>query len=112
MAPSKSQARDSSRRGRSSSAAKTPLVSPSTLRSVVAVVLLATGAVTLIALFLPGGGILNGYVDGVLRPLFGQGAWLLGVLLLVAGVLVERAAKVDLSWLMVALGGLVLLVGG
>jgi S-DNA-T family DNA segregation ATPase FtsK/SpoIIIE len=77
-----------------------------------AVVLLAAGAVTLIALFLPGGGLLNGYVEGVLRPLFGQGAWLLAVLLLVAGVLVERAPKVDLSWLTVALGGLVVLIGG
>jgi hypothetical protein len=65
------------------------------LRSVVAVVLLAIGAITLIALFLPGGGLLNGYVDGFLRPLFGQGAWLLGVLLIVAGVLIERAPDAD-----------------
>ena len=66
-----------------------PRVNPSTLRSVAAVVLIAIGAVTLVALFLPGGGILNGYVEGFLRPLFGQGAWLLGILLIVAGVLVE-----------------------
>ncbi len=87
-------------------------MSPSTLRSVVAVVLLAFGAITLIALFLPAGGLLNGYVDSFLRPLFGQGAWLLGVLLLVAGVLVERAPKVDYSWVTVALGGLIVFVGG
>ncbi|MFV2062747.1 MAG: DNA translocase FtsK [Chloroflexota bacterium] len=77
-----------------------------------AVVLLAMGAITLIALFLPGGGILNGFVDGFLRPLFGQGAWLLAVLLLVAGVLVERAPNVDNSWITVALGGVIVFVGG
>jgi S-DNA-T family DNA segregation ATPase FtsK/SpoIIIE len=87
-------------------------VSPATLRSIVAVVLLAAGAITLIALFLPGGGLLNGYVDGFLRPLFGQGAWLLAILLLVAGVLVERAPNVDYSWVTVALGGLVVFIGG
>jgi S-DNA-T family DNA segregation ATPase FtsK/SpoIIIE len=89
-----------------------PRVSPSTLRSIAAVVLIAVGAVTLIALFLPGGGILNGYVDGFLRPLFGQGAWLLGILLIVAGVLVERAPSVDYSWITVALGGLIVFIGG
>ena len=63
-------------------------------------------------LLLPGGGILNGYVDGFLRPLFGQGAWLLGILLIVAGVLVERAPSVDYSWITVAIGGLIVFVGG
>ncbi len=89
-----------------------PRVDPSTLRSIAAVVLIVAGVITLIALLLPGGGILNGYVDGFLRPLFGQGAWLLGILLIVAGVLVERAPSVDYSWLTVALGGLIVFVGG
>jgi S-DNA-T family DNA segregation ATPase FtsK/SpoIIIE len=105
-------ARGSSRTRSRSSAARPPRIAPSTLRSVVAVMLLAAGAITLIALFLPGGGLLNGYVDGFLRPLFGQGAWLLGVLLIVAGVLVERAPSVDSSWVTVALGGLIVFVGG
>ena len=91
---------------------QTPRVNPSTLRSVAAVALILAGAITLIALFLPGGGILNGYVDGFLRPLFGQGAWLLGILLIVAGVLVERAPSVDYSWITVAVGGLIVFVGG
>jgi S-DNA-T family DNA segregation ATPase FtsK/SpoIIIE len=108
----KSTRSSSSSRSRSKKSRQTPIVSPSTLRSIVAVVLLAAGAITLIALFLPGGGILNGYVDGFLRPLFGQGAWLLAVLLLVAGVLVERAPNVDYSWVTVALGGLIVFVGG
>jgi S-DNA-T family DNA segregation ATPase FtsK/SpoIIIE len=113
MARTKKTTSSTSSRNRSTSNAKrAPLVSPSTLRSIVAVSLLAAGAITLIALFLPGGGLLNGYVDGFLRPLFGQGAWLLGVLLLVAGVLVERAPNVDYSWVTVALGGLVVFLGG
>ncbi len=107
-----SSSRSTSRRRTAATTKRAPLVSPSTLRSIVAVVLLAAGAITLIALFLPGGGLLNGYVDGFLRPLFGQGAWLLAVLLLVAGVLVERAPNVDLSWVTVALGGLVVFIGG
>ena len=91
---------------------QTPRVDPSTLRSIAAVVLIVAGVITLIALLLPGGGILNGYVDGFLRPLFGQGAWLLAVLLIVAGVLVERAPSVDYSWITVALGGLIVFIGG
>ena len=113
MARSKtSPSRTSSRSRTRATSPRTPLVSPSTLRSIVAVVLLAAGAVTLIALFLPGGGLLNGYVDGFLRPLFGQGAWLLAVLLIVAGVLVERAPNVDYSWVTVAIGGLIVFIGG
>ena len=109
----KSTTRSPSRtKSRSRKANGTPIITPATLRSIVAVVLLAAGVITLIALFLPGGGILNGYVEGFLRPLFGQGAWLLAVLLLVAGVLVERAPKVDNSWITVALGGLIVFVGG
>ncbi len=110
MAQRKKSTRSS---GRSrSSKSQTPRVDPSTLRSIAAVVLIVAGAITLIALLLPGGGILNGYVDGFLRPLFGQGAWLLGILLIVAGVLVERAPSVDYSWLTVALGGLIVFIGG
>jgi S-DNA-T family DNA segregation ATPase FtsK/SpoIIIE len=82
------------------------------LRSIFGVVLLVAGAVTAIALFLPEAGILNRYVTEVLRPLFGQGAWLLAVLLLVAGVLVERAPRVGAGWGVIALGGLVVFVGG
>ncbi|MGD8486819.1 MAG: DNA translocase FtsK 4TM domain-containing protein, partial [Chloroflexota bacterium] len=107
--------RTRSTRGSSRSRSKKsqpPRVNPSTLRSVAAVVLILVGTITLIALFLPGGGILNGYVDGFLRPLFGQGAWLLGILLIVAGVLVERAPSVDYSWVTVAIGGLIVFIGG
>ena len=65
MAQRKKTVRSSSRSRSTTKKGRAPIVSPATLRSVVAVVLLAAGAITLIALFLPGGGLLNGYVDGV-----------------------------------------------
>ena len=53
---------------------------------------------TLLALFLGGQGLFGQFVTDVLRPSFGQGAWLLGVLLIVAGVMVERSATVHSGW--------------
>ena len=87
-------------------------IAPDTLRSLVGVGLMVIGAITLIGLALPSGGILNKYVDGLLRPNFGLGSWLLAALLLVAGVLVERAPKVGNGWGVAAIGGLVLFLGG
>jgi S-DNA-T family DNA segregation ATPase FtsK/SpoIIIE len=87
-------------------------VSAATVRSLVSIVLLVAGAVTLIALFLPQAGILNGLVAEVLRPDFGQGAWLLGVLLLVAGAMVERGPTVGNGWAVAAIGGLLIFLGG
>ena len=87
-------------------------VAPDTLRSLVGVVLLVAGAITLIALALPSGGILNKLVTGILRPWFGQVAWLLAALLLVAGALVERAPRIGNGWGVAAIGGLVLFLGG
>jgi DNA segregation ATPase FtsK/SpoIIIE, S-DNA-T family len=86
-------------------------IAPSTARSLVGVVLLVVGAVTLIALMLPAGGVLNRYVAEWLQPAFGQGAWLLPLLLLVAGVFVERAPSVGNGWGVTAVGGLVTFVG-
>lgn len=87
-------------------------LSPELTRTLVGIVLLVLGAVTLIALFLPGQGILNKYVNELLRPAFGQGAWLLPVLLLVAGAFVERAPTAGTGWGVSALGGLVTFLGG
>lgn len=111
------RSRSSRSRGSASSSSgsrpsRGPLIAPETLRSIVGLVLLVVGAVTVIALFLPDAGILNRYVTDFLRPLFGQGAWLLAVLLLLAGVLVERAPGVGAGWGVVALGGLIVFVGG
>jgi S-DNA-T family DNA segregation ATPase FtsK/SpoIIIE len=74
--------------------------------------LLVLGAVTLIGLALPNAGILNRYVSVILRPNFGQGAWLLAALLLMAGALVERAPKVGTGWGVSAIGGLILFLAG
>ena len=87
------------------------IVSPQTARSLVGIFLLVVGAVTLIALILPGEGILNRYVSNWLRPAFGQGAWLLPVLLLIAGVFVERAPSAGNGWGVTAVGGLITFVG-
>ena len=50
--------------------------------------------------------MLNRYVDDILRPAFGQGAWLLAILLIVAGIVVERGPAVGNGWGVAALGGL------
>ena len=68
-------------------------ISPQTARALVGVVLIAAGAVTLIALLLPGSGILNRYVNDILRPAFGQGAWLLPLILIAAGFLWSAARQ-------------------
>ncbi len=85
---------------------------PQMWRSLLGLLLLVVGAVTLVALLLPQAGILNRYVSDILRPAFGQGAWLLGVLLVVAGLFVERAPKVGNGWSVTAVGGLVVFLGG
>ncbi|HEX5467361.1 MAG TPA: DNA translocase FtsK 4TM domain-containing protein [Candidatus Limnocylindrales bacterium] len=87
-------------------------IAPGTARSLVGIVLLVVGAVTLIALILPAGGLLNRYVAEWLQPAFGQGAWLLPILLLVAGAFVERAPSVGSGWGVTAIGGLVTFLGG
>ena len=60
---------------------------PHVARSLFGLTLLVVGAVTLIALLFPGAGVLNRYVDDILRPAFGQGALLQIQALLVAGLL-------------------------
>jgi DNA segregation ATPase FtsK/SpoIIIE, S-DNA-T family len=85
---------------------------PQIWRSLLGLLLLVIGAVTLVALLLPQAGILNRYVADVLRPAFGQGAWLLAVLLIVAGAFVERAPKIGNGWSVTAVGGVVVFIGG
>ena len=60
-----------------------------------------------------GQGLFGEFVTDVLRPSFGQGAWLLGVLLIVAGVMVERWRHASSSgWVVLTLGGLLVFVAG
>ena len=92
--------------------ARGPLIEPGTLRSIVGIVLIVLGAITLASLFLAGQGVFGEFVRNVLRPWFGQGAWLLGVLLIVAGVLVERGTRLQRGWVTLTLGGLLVFVAG
>ena len=92
--------------------ARAPLLAPGTVRSIVGIVLLVAGGVTLLALFLGGQGVFGKFVTDVLRPSFGQGAWLLGVLLIVAGVTVERSATVHSGWGVMAIGGVLVFLAG
>jgi len=66
---------------------------PHVARSLFGLVLIVVGAVTLIALLFPTA-ILNRYVADALLPLFGQGAWLLAILLIVAGIALSIVAAV------------------
>ena len=50
---------------------------PHVARSLIGLLFLVLGAITVIALLFPQAGLLNRYVDDMLRPAFGQGAWLL-----------------------------------
>jgi S-DNA-T family DNA segregation ATPase FtsK/SpoIIIE len=85
---------------------------PHVARSLAAVVLLVLGAVTLIALLFPAGGVLTGFVEGLLRPIFGQGALLLALLLLVAGFVVERPAQLGYGSSLTIVGALLVFVAG
>ena len=85
---------------------------PHVARSLFGLALLVLGAVTVIALLFPTAGILNRYVADVLRPLFGQGAWLLAVLLIVAGVAVERPGSVGYGSTLTIIGGLLAFIAG
>ena len=80
-------------------------VSPDVARSLVGIALLATGAVTLIALALPGQGRLTDLWRDWIAPWFGTGRWLLPFVLLAAGIYVERARTRSGGWEVRLLGG-------
>lgn len=79
-------------------------LSPEVVRSLVGVTLLSFGAVTLIALALPGEGTLTTWWRNVFAPWFGTGRWALPFALLAAGVYVERARATDGAWQLTLLG--------
>ncbi|MCJ7711599.1 MAG: DNA translocase FtsK 4TM domain-containing protein, partial [Chloroflexi bacterium] len=64
-------------------------LSPAVVRSLVGIFLLGLGAVTLIALLLPGEGSLTDWWRDTSVPYFGTGRWLLPAVLLIAGWYVE-----------------------
>ncbi len=64
-------------------------LSPDVIRSLVGLLLLAVGAITLIALMLPGEGSLTDWWISISGPFFGTGRWLLPFVLLLSGWYVE-----------------------
>ena len=80
-------------------------LNPDVVRSIVGIVLLITGAVTLIALILPGQGRLTDLWRDSIAPWFGSGRWLLPFVLLAAGWYVERSRRNSAAWTARLLGG-------
>ena len=66
-----------------------PSVGPDVVRSIIGIILLILGAVTLIALILPGQGTLTDWWAGTVGPWFGTMRWLLPFLLLLTGWYIE-----------------------
>jgi S-DNA-T family DNA segregation ATPase FtsK/SpoIIIE len=64
-------------------------ITPEVVRSIVGITLLVLGAMTLIALILPGEGSLTSWWTGVFAPWFGAMRWLLPFVLLLAGWYLE-----------------------
>ena len=114
--PSTNRARSSSRRGAGKSTskqiAKSFALPPHVARSLIGLLFLVVGAVTVIALLFPQAGLLNRYVDDLLRPAFGQGAWLLAILLIVAGIVIERPPSAGYGSMLTIVGGLFVFVAG
>ncbi|MBM4407046.1 MAG: DNA translocase FtsK [Chloroflexi bacterium] len=80
-------------------------VSPEVVRSVVGIILMILGAVTLIALLLPGQGRLTDLWRDSIAPWFGAGRWLLPFVLLGAGIYIERARRGSGAWTTRVAGG-------
>jgi len=104
--------RTRSKRATSSKTLNSFRLPPHVARSLFGLTLLIIGAVTLIALLFPQSGILNRYVDDVLRPAFGQGAFLLAALLIVAGVAIERPAQIGYGSTLAIVGGVIVFIAG
>jgi DNA segregation ATPase FtsK/SpoIIIE, S-DNA-T family len=94
------------------SVARSLTLPPHVARSLIGLLFLILGAITLIALLFPQAGLLNRYVDDILRPAFGQGAWLLGIVLIVAGVVIERPPESGYGSALTIVGGLIVFVAG
>ncbi len=90
-----------------------PAVSPDVTRSIIGIVFLVVGAVTLIALILPGEGRLTDWWRDFFAPYFGAGRFLLPFLLLGAGYYLEwgRGKQPGSGWGAVLLGVAITYVG-
>ncbi len=104
-------------RGRKRRPARTKLlegfrIPPHLVRSLIGLTLIVVGAVTVVALIFPDAGVLNRYVEGLLRPAVGQGAWLLAGLLIVAGIVVERPSQLGYGSSLAIVGGVIVFAAG
>ncbi len=81
-----------------------PRLSADVTRSIVAVVLLVLGVVILVGLLLPGKGALTDWILNVIAPWFGSGRWLLPILLIGLGVVIERARGPRAGWGRIVIG--------
>ena len=88
-APARRTARSRRRSGFQWPSITLPSISPDVARSIVGIMLLVLGAVTLIALVLPGRGALTDWWIGSVGPWFGSVRWLLPFILLLSGWYVE-----------------------
>jgi S-DNA-T family DNA segregation ATPase FtsK/SpoIIIE len=77
------------RRSTGPPSASMPAVGPDVVRSIIGIILLILGSVTLIALILPGQGSLTDWWAGTVGPWFGTMRWLLPFLLLLTGWYIE-----------------------
>jgi S-DNA-T family DNA segregation ATPase FtsK/SpoIIIE len=87
-------------------------VPPHVARSLIGLTLIVFGAITFIALLFPQAGLFNRYLDDILRPSVGAGAWLLALLLVVGGVLVERPSPMANGSTLAIVGGVLMFVAG
>ena len=81
-----------------------PRLNADVTRSIVAVVLLVLGVVILVGLLLPGKGALTDWILNVIAPWFGSGRWLLPVLLIGLGIVIERAKGPRAGWGRIVIG--------
>jgi S-DNA-T family DNA segregation ATPase FtsK/SpoIIIE len=100
-----------SRRPRSSGGPRLPRLNPEVTRSIVAVVLMVLGVVILVGLLLPGRGALTDWIVNVIAPWFGSGRWLLPVLLIGVGIVIERARSPRAGWGRIVVGATIAYVG-
>jgi len=93
-------------RARSATKAWSTRLTPDVVRSIIGLTLLVFGAMTLIALILPGQGALTSWWTGVFAPWFGTMRWLLPFFLLLAGWWLEwgPGTRADSGWGMTLLG--------
>ncbi|HEV7604858.1 MAG TPA: DNA translocase FtsK [Candidatus Limnocylindrales bacterium] len=100
-------------RARASRRAWSTRLTPEVMRSIIGLSLLVLGAMTLIALILPGQGALTSWWTGVFAPWFGSMRWLLPPFLLIAGWWLEwgPGTRPGSGWGMTLLGLAITYVG-